>query len=131
MLKITKPLQLPKNTKKLGNIATQAFQQTCRELGEEYKKVIEDSNAFSDFKGQDIVDTGALRDSQQLIFTNKGGAEFSWSVPYSIYVHQGYTLRNGRRQPGRQWTVEGNKRFKFSKRLMANIRSARISNKQR
>lgn len=131
MLKITKPLQLPKNIKKLGAIAEKVFRQTCEELGEEYRKVIEDPNAFPGFKDQDIVDTGALRDSQRLTFAKDGSAEFSWPVPYSVYVHQGYTLKNGNKQPGRQWTVEGNKRFRFPQRFQQNIVNAKINNSQK
>lgn len=54
---------------------------------------------------RDIVDTGALRSSQQRVKTLDGIA-FIWGVGYSLQVHEGGTFRNGIRLPPRPWTRE-------------------------
>ena len=92
--------------------ALRAFRETVLIMDAEYKLTISDPNAFArlGFTNQDIVDTGRLRASQQFNFAGTGKAIYSWPVDYSIYVHEGYTLRNGRQQLGRPWTDETVKR---------------------
>lgn len=84
--------------------AIEAFQETCFLLGREFTQVISEVGAFDTFPDRDLVDTGALRASQQLDFISPTEAQFSWTVDYALYVHEGYTLRNGKQQPGRPWT---------------------------
>lgn len=106
--------------KDLEKILSTALQKTCHRQGQEYQKVISDSNAFPGFPGQDIVDTGALKGSQSLSFPHNFQAQFTWSVEYAIYVHQGYTLRGGGHQPGRPWT-KPRKEFVFSENFIQNL----------
>lgn len=53
---------------------------------------------------RDIVDTGRLRDSQQLRTTPEGKLEFTWTAPYAAQVHEGGVTTDGTRFPGRPWT---------------------------
>jgi hypothetical protein len=55
-------------------------------------------------KVRDIVDTGRLRDSQQLTLSPEGAATFTWSAPYATQVHEGGVTTDGVRFPGRPWT---------------------------
>ncbi len=101
--------------------ALRAFQTTMLELGETFQEVIEEVGAFPDFPQSDIVDTGDLRDSQQIEFPQPGSVVFDWPVEYAPYVHEGYTLRNGNVQPGRSWTKVGLARFKVQMRYAENL----------
>lgn len=101
--------------------ALRAFQTTMIELGETFQKVIEEVGAFSDFPKSDIVDTGELRDSQQIEFPQPGSVVFDWPVEYAPYVHEGYTLRNGNNQPGRPWTEVGTQRFNVQMKYAENL----------
>lgn len=53
---------------------------------------------------RDIVDTGALRASQQYTKHSDGTYRFSWNVPYAAQVHEGGTFFDGSEMPGRPWT---------------------------
>ncbi len=101
--------------------ALRAFQTTMIELGETFQEVIEDVGAFPDFPQSDIVDTGALRNSQQIDFPQPGSVNFDWSVEYAAFVHEGYTLQNGNQQPGRPWTKAGLTRFNVQMRYAENL----------
>jgi hypothetical protein len=72
-------------------------------MGTKFTEVISEPGAFDGFEG-DIVDTGRLRASQQLDFVSPNEARFSWNTEYALYVLLGFTYRNGREQPGRDWT---------------------------
>lgn len=91
--------------------AIDAFQESCFLLGRQFTQVISDPNAFPEFPGQDIVDRGELRASQQLRFIKPEVGQFDWSVDYGIHVLTGYTLRNGTTQPGRDWIKLGLEQF--------------------
>ena len=54
---------------------------------------------------RDIVDTGALRASQQYSKLQDGSYQFSWGVPYAAYVHEGVTFTDGTDLPARPWTT--------------------------
>ncbi|TAG98732.1 MAG: hypothetical protein EAZ18_00205 [Oscillatoriales cyanobacterium] len=101
--------------------ALRAFQITMIELGETFQEVIEEVGAFSDFPQSDIVDTGDLRDSQQIKFPQPGAVKFDWSVEYAPYVHEGYILQNGNTQSGRPWTKVGLSRFNVQMRYAENL----------
>ena len=72
---------------------------------------------------RDIVDTGRLRDSlnnpsqtgpRTPPVEEIGGrlvAMHIWHVPYAVFVHEGYTLRNGFVGPARPWTETAIKSF--------------------
>jgi hypothetical protein len=104
------------NQKKLMSMVKKVFKETTQEYFEECQKVIEDPNAFPQFPNQDIVDTGALKNSGKLV-TKSGKYTAEWKVPYAVYVHEGYTLRNGREQSPRPWTELAKKRMDFDKVL--------------
>ena len=85
--------------------AEQAFQETAFQLGREFTRVISQPRIWSGFDGsRDIVDLGQLRSSQQIVFTQPLEAVFSWNTEYAAPVHEGYTLRNGKKVEGRPWT---------------------------
>ena len=76
----------------------QAYERKCTQI-------ISQNGYFSGFPG-DIVDTGLLRASKDTI----PDGDFAYTVryggtaaPYALYVHEGYTKRNGEEQPGRPW----------------------------
>jgi hypothetical protein len=85
--------------------AKAAFKDACYFVHTEIIKTISDPNAFPDFPGQDIVDTGVLRASQQPPEFNSDGTEatFRNTADYAYWVYNGYTKRNGEEQPGRPW----------------------------
>ena len=116
----TKP-KITFNGGAIKSAALRAFQTTMIELGETFQEVIEEVGAFSDFPQSDIVDTGDLRDSQQIKFPQPGSVAFDWPVEYGPYVHEGYTLQNGSEQPARPWTKVGLARFNIQMRYAENL----------
>lgn len=90
----------------LNKALSKALKKTCENLGEKMTEIIEREGAYSPPfpTGRDIVDTGALRSSQSIEYLTPTHARITYDVDYAIYVHEGYTLRNGKRQPGRPWT---------------------------
>lgn len=57
---------------------------------------------------RNLVDLGDLKDSKVVARSSDGNtAEFSWDVPYSIAVHDGYTTKTGKDVPPRKWTEKG------------------------
>jgi hypothetical protein len=93
------------------------FREIVDDLGEEFKEVIEDKSAFPEFSGEDIIDTGELLKNQKLNIIKSGEANYEWGVPYAIYVHEGYTKKNGQRHPGRPWTQEAIRRYNNRKKI--------------
>lgn len=96
--------------------------------GVEFTRVITEPRTWEGFEGaRDIVDTGQLRSSQQLTFTSPLEAVYSWPIGYALYVHEGYTLRNGREVKGRPWTQIALQEFdveqKFTALYAANLRA--------
>lgn len=120
MAKIPKP-SVNFNGGALTGAALRAFQTSMIELGETFQEVIEDVGAFPDFPTSDIVDTGDLRDSQQIDFPQPGSVAFDWPVDYAAFVHEGYTLQNGNEQAGRPWTSVGLARFNVQRRYAENL----------
>lgn len=90
--------------------AVGAFRDTMQLLGREFTAVITEVGAFPGFPDSDIIDTGDLKARQQADIQDTS-ATFTWPVDYSLYVHEGYTLRNGQTQPGRPWTRAALQRF--------------------
>lgn len=105
----------------LQGVALRAFERTMRELGGVFQEVISEVGAFPEFPQSDIIDTGALKESQKVSFPKPGQVKFEWPVPYSIYVHEGYMLKNGASQPGRPWTTYGLNRFDPVVRFQINL----------
>jgi len=58
-------------------------------------------NWGSPYGTRDIVDTGQLRASQRIDPIQDNAYRIYWTAEHALYVHEGYTLRNGRRMPGR------------------------------
>lgn len=131
MAKIPKP-SVNFNGGALTGAALRAFQTSMLELGETFQEVIGEVGAFSDFPISDIVDTGDLRDSQQIDFQQPGSVAFDWPVDYAAFVHEGYTLQNGNQQPGRPWTKAGLARFNIQMRYAENLNQElkRVKNKR-
>lgn len=98
-----------------------AFNQTALQFSIEMTKVISEPGAFPGFSG-DIIDTGALRSSQLVLFPTRHLAEYIWGVNYALYVHEGVTFRNGNSQPGRPWTWEAIRRFNWEEKFAENLR---------
>jgi len=93
------------NIPEINQAAENAFRQTALLLSREFTKVITEPRTWLGFEDQrDIVDTGRLRSSQQMVFIGSLTCIFSWPTEYAAPVHDGYTLRNGRRVEGRPWT---------------------------
>jgi hypothetical protein len=105
----------------LRGAALRAFERTMRDLGGTFQEVISEVGAFSDFPQSDIIDTGALKESQTVAFPTPGSVVFNWPVEYAPYVHDGYTLRNGAQQPGRPWTSLGLEKFDPVVQYQANL----------
>lgn len=100
------------NSRLILNAARKAIKPTADHILAKSKEVIEEEGAFPAFPDRDIVDTGALRDSGIALKITDDRYQLSWQRDYAIYVHEGYTLRNGNQQKGRPWTKEGVKRAK-------------------
>lgn len=98
------------NTKLINEAAQRAIADTAFLYGRENTEVISEPGAFPSTP-EDIVDTGALRSSQQVSKVSDNEYLLSWNVDYALYVHEGYTLRNGNRVEGRPWTEEARKRL--------------------
>jgi len=83
-----------------------AFKKTCDKLALKMTEIIEKEGGYSPpFPvGRDIVDTGALRESQNIKQINPYHTEISYSVDYAMDVHEGCTLKSGKRMSGRPWT---------------------------
>lgn len=84
------------------------------DLGQSFTEVIKTPGYFPDYEG-DIIDTGALKDSQVITFKGGLSVDFTWNVPYAAYVHEGYTHVGGKVMPGRPWTQHGLNIFDLSK----------------
>lgn len=107
------------NFDNLDAAVDQAFNEAMFLLGREMTKAISDNvwqwpNPPSP---RNIVDTGRLRGSQQLTFPASGTALFAWPVDYALYVHEGYTMKNGVTFPGRPWTTYALQSFDISRTM--------------
>lgn len=123
---MTTSYKLTIKTGEINAAAQRAFSETAFLLGREFTRVISEPRTWDGFEGKrDIVDTGVLRASQQLVFPSPFTAVYSWPVEYAAYVHEGYTLRNGRELKGRPWTeiaqVEFDVEATFAERYRANL----------
>ena len=119
----------------LEALVTTEFQETIKGLSEEMRVVISDPQAFADqgFDYQDIVDTGRLRDSQSLTWTNQGAlATFEWNPvdpdtgeAYAASVYKGFFAYDNPSAfvPGRKWPEKAVSRYDpvedLAKRLRA------------
>ena len=109
------------NKRKIRNIITKAFAETCQEYFTECQDVIADNNAFIDFPNQDIIDTGNLRNSGSLTKVDDAHYVIDYDTNYALYVHEGYTLRNGGKQKGRPWTKVAEEKLNLEETLAKKI----------
>lgn len=91
------------NAAAINVAAAKAFKESMFLLGRDFTRIISAPGYFPS-SGEDIVDTGLLRASQQLNFPNPYTAIFRWPVEYSAAVHNGARFKNGRAVIGRPWT---------------------------
>lgn len=106
--------ELAFNPGAIDQAAEQAFKETCFLFGRECTKAISSPDwPWSDGGTRDIVDTGQLRSSQQLVFKGPFEAVISWNVNYAAPVHEGATFKNGTTIPARPWTVRARQNFNF------------------
>lgn len=100
------------NDREVDQAIKSAFKDTAFLLSREFTKVITEPRTWLGFEGQrDIVDTGRLRSSQEIVFTGNLTCAYFWPVNYADYIHEGYTLRNGRKMEGRPWTDIARQQF--------------------
>ena len=85
-----------------------AFKKTCDKLGNKMTEIIEREGAYSPPfpAGRDIVDTGALKNSQTIENVNPYLTEISYNTDYALLVHEGYIKKDGFMQPGRPWMTD-------------------------
>lgn len=103
-----------------------AFKKTCDKLALKMTEIIEKEGAYSPpFPGgRDIVDTGALRDSQDVKHINPYHTEISYNTDYALYVHEGYKMINGKWQPGRPWMLDAVEQLDIVKTFEDELKNA-------
>lgn len=107
------------DTKKLNSAIARSFDKTLDRLSEsldyaidadlyEYPRTTKRKSGEIVSSPRNLVDLGNLRDSKVIARSSDGNAaEFSWDVPYSLAVHEGYTTKTGKDVPPRRWTEKG------------------------
>lgn len=95
--------------------AKEAFQDAALIAHREMITVISEPGAFPEFPDSDIIGSGNLKGEQQVPEITKDGTEatFKNNAGYSLYVALGYTLRDGKEQPGRNWMMLALNRMSF------------------
>lgn len=90
----------------LNKVLSKAFKKTCENLVEKMTEIIEREGGYSPPfpAGRDIVDTGALKESQSIEYLTPTHARITYDVDYAMDVHEGCTLNSGKRMAGRPWT---------------------------
>jgi hypothetical protein len=101
---------MPINTAKLNRAIQKAHRATVQAYSQQCKAEIQadkwewdglTQRSTGEIVGspRDIVDTGALLDSQEIIYRGANYAVIEWSVDYAGEVHEGTPDK-----PGRPWT---------------------------
>lgn len=103
------------NVGAIERAAKDAFQDAALIAHREMITVITEVGAFPEFPDSDIIDDGILKGEQKVPEITKDGTEaiFKNNADYSLYVALGYTLRNGKEQPGRNWMMLALNRMSF------------------
>lgn len=103
--------------KQIEEKAIAAFKETTLLMGNAFTQEISENKWGWPVEPspRDVVDTGRLRSSQQLTFLSATQAQWSWNTDYALPVCLGYTKRNGKSYPGRNWVADGLKRFDTQK----------------
>lgn len=102
--------QISFKDKELVDAYQRAFVRLANRMDAEFRQIIQTPGIFDGFP-QDIVDTGALLRSQKMTIIGIGGVRWDWEVDYAVFVHEGYTLRGGKKQEGRPWTEKAMERL--------------------
>ncbi len=102
-------MKITLNKALLNKRLSKAFEKTCDRLGSKMTEIIEREGGYTPPfpTGRDIVDTGALKESQSIERVTPFKTVFHYDTDYALYVHEGYTLRNGKMQPSRPWMWDG------------------------
>lgn len=66
-------------------------------------QIITQARDWEDLGNRDIVETGQLRASQRIDRLSATEYRLFYTANYATWVHEGYTMRNGRRIVGRPW----------------------------
>ena len=102
---------------------SEIFQQELEAEKWNWPRLTKRSNGSIAGTVRDIIDTGALADSQTVARSSDGmSAEFSWGADYAIYVHEGVTLRNGTELPARPWARVGIEEGKPDEKFASELR---------
>jgi hypothetical protein len=96
--------ELRLNLDRISETAKEAFAETALLFERELTQVMSEPGAFPSHPDSDIVDTGQLRASQTVNKVSDFQSDFSYPTEYALYVHEGYTMKNGRVIIGRPWT---------------------------
>ena len=78
---------------------------------------------------RDIVDTGELMGSQQLAYTGKTTAIYSWNTPYAKLVLTGFRTSRGREYRGRNWVDSGIAALPPTQYIAGYLKSGWVSSK--
>ncbi len=123
---------MPIDRQRIMAIAEEAFRDTGRRLGQQFKREISAAKwGWIDGEERDIVDTGTLRARQREIEEPKEGARFKmrfeWPVGYAAPVHNGAVFRKGpmagRAFPARPWTRVAFREFDTMRFYARNFRA--------
>lgn len=92
----------------LNKVLAKSFKKTCENLGGKMTEIIEREGGYSPPfpSGRDIVDTGALKESQSIEFITPTHARIIYDIHYAMDVHEGCTLESGKRMAGRPWVLD-------------------------
>lgn len=105
--------QVSIDVSKISDRALAAYRDTMLLLEREFDQAIS-SNVWewpNPPSPRDIIDQGLLKGSKTVSQINETTTQFTWSKDYSLYVHEGYTMKNGARYPGRPWTKYALEKF--------------------
>ncbi len=95
-----------------------AFKETAFLFMRKCQEIISNPRNWDGYQDtRDIVDTGQLRASAKMTFSNDSSASLEWLTQYAAAVHNGATIRyangNTRVIPAREWTKIAEEEFDF------------------
>ncbi len=122
----------------MNQMFDESWAEVVAALEVELEEVITDPNAFEDigFVDQDIVDTGRLRDSQQVTAQNRK-VTFAWNPRdpetgelYATTVYSGFkAYGKGKWIPGRRWPEKAIDRLNVTETLKDKMVARKIKAK--
>jgi hypothetical protein len=113
------------NTAAINRAAKEALAETCLVMGRAFTESISDPKWAWPRKPspRDIINTGDLKSSQELIPVSDREYQFKWGADYSLYVLLGYTTRAGNDMPARNWINDGLTRIDVQKTFALLLKS--------